>query len=64
VPDVETILVAVGGGLITGIAAWYASRIEIVGVEPSAAPPSRGRWRLLEALQGGIATSLTKEIVP
>ena len=28
------------GGLIAGIAAWYASRIVIVGVEPSAAPCS------------------------
>jgi threonine dehydratase len=38
-PDIDTLLVAVGGGgLIAGIAAWYASRINIVGVEPSAAP--------------------------
>src|SRR5215813_517829 len=37
--DVETLLVAVGGGgLIAGIAAWYASRIKIVGVEPFASP--------------------------
>jgi threonine dehydratase len=27
-----------GGGLIGGIAAWYASRIKLVGVEPEAAP--------------------------
>jgi threonine dehydratase len=38
-PSIETLLVAVGGGgLIAGIAAWYAGRIKIVGVEPFAAP--------------------------
>jgi len=44
VPDVETLLVAVGGGgLIGGIAAWFADRVErrtlkIIGVEPTLAP--------------------------
>lgn len=34
-PDLDTLLVAVGGGgLIGGIAAWYESRIKVVGVEP------------------------------
>ncbi len=34
-PDLDTLLVAVGGGgLIGGIAAWYQSSIKIVGVEP------------------------------
>ena len=34
-PDLDTLLVAVGGGgLIGGIAAWYESRVKIVGVEP------------------------------
>jgi threonine dehydratase len=38
-PDIDTLLVAVGGGgLIGGIAAWYAGRIRIVAVEPEAAP--------------------------
>ena len=38
-PDIDTLLVAVGGGgLIGGIAAWYAGRINVVGVEPEAAP--------------------------
>ncbi len=38
-PDLETLLVAVGGGgLIGGIAAWYDRRIAIVGVEPEGAP--------------------------
>jgi threonine dehydratase len=38
-PDIDTLLVAVGGGgLIGGIAAWYGGRIRVVGVEPEAAP--------------------------
>jgi threonine dehydratase len=38
-PALDTLLVAVGGGgLIGGIAAWYAGRVKIVGVEPEAAP--------------------------
>ena len=38
-PDLDTLLVAVGGGgLIGGIAAWYGGRIRVVGVEPEAAP--------------------------
>ena len=47
-PDVDTLLVSVGGGgLIAGIAAWYAGRIKIVGVEPFAAPT------LTRALEAG-----------
>ena len=58
-PDLDTLLVAVGGGgLIGGIAGWYGSRIRIVGVEPEAAPTL---YRALEAGEpvdapaGGIA---------
>jgi threonine dehydratase len=48
VPDLDTLLVAVGGGgLIGGIAAWYAGRIKIIGVEPEAAPT------LARALEAG-----------
>jgi threonine dehydratase len=36
---VDTILIAVGGGgLIGGVAAWYQSRVRVVGVEPELAP--------------------------
>ncbi len=36
-PALDTVLVAVGGaGLIGGIAAWYASDVKVVGVEPTA----------------------------
>src|SRR5437763_1288420 len=38
-PGLDSLLVAVGGGgLIGGIAAWYAGRLKIIGVEPEAAP--------------------------
>ena len=38
-PDIDTLLVAVGGGgLIGGIATWYGRRLKVVGVEPEAAP--------------------------
>ena len=35
----DTVLVAVGGGgLIAGVAAWYAGRVKVVGVEPTTCP--------------------------
>ncbi len=47
-PNLDTLLVAVGGGgLIGGVAAWYSGRIRIIGVEPEAAPT------LTMALQAG-----------
>ena len=34
-PDLDTVLVAVGGGgLIAGICAWYAGRVKVIAVEP------------------------------
>ena len=37
-PDLDILLVAVGGGgLIGGIASWYAGRIRVIAVEPSSA---------------------------
>jgi threonine dehydratase len=56
---VTTLLVAVGGGgLIAGIAAWYAGRIRIVGVEPVQAPTltrALEAGRPIDAEAGGIA---------
>ena len=47
-PDIDTLLVSVGGGgLIAGVAAWYAGRIKVIGVEPFASPT------LTKALQAG-----------
>src|SRR5258706_4751835 len=48
VPDLDTLLVAVGGGgLIGGILAWYAGKIRIIAVEPDKAPT------LTRALEAG-----------
>ncbi len=45
---VDTVLVSVGGGgLIGGVAAWFAGAITVVGVEPESAPT------LTEALKAG-----------
>lgn len=47
-PDLDTVLVAVGGGgLISGIASWWAGRVKVVGVEPE------GSRALHAALQAG-----------
>jgi threonine dehydratase len=47
-PDLDTLVVAVGGGgLIGGIAAWYAGTARVIGVEPEGAPT------LTEALRAG-----------
>jgi threonine dehydratase len=59
VPALDTLLVAVGGGgLIGGIAAWYAGRIKVVGVEPFAAPTltkALAAGRPVDAEAGGVA---------
>jgi threonine dehydratase len=58
-PDIDTLLVAVGGGgLIGGIAAWYAGSVSVVGVEPEAAPTlakALEAGRPVDAEAGGIA---------
>jgi threonine dehydratase len=58
-PGLDTLLVAVGGGgLIGGIAAWYAGSIRIVGVEPEAAPTlskALAAGQPVDAEAGGIA---------
>jgi threonine dehydratase len=58
-PALHTLLVAVGGGgLIGGIAAYYEGRVEVVGVEPAAAPTlteARRAGTPVDAEAGGIA---------
>jgi threonine dehydratase len=58
-PDVDSVLVAVGGGgLIGGIAAWYAARVKVVGVESDGAPTLRAAFAAgepVDAPAGGIA---------
>jgi threonine dehydratase len=58
-PDLDTLLVAVGGGgLLGGIAAWYAGKIELIGVEPEASPTLANALRAgrpVDSPAGGIA---------
>jgi threonine dehydratase len=58
-PQLDTLLVAVGGGgLIGGIAAWYGGRVQLIGVEPEAAPTlarALEAGRPVDAEAGGIA---------
>jgi len=58
-PTLDTLLVAVGGGgLIGGIAAWYAGGISVIGVEPEASPTlakALEAGRPVDAETGGIA---------
>ena len=59
VPRLDALLVAVGGGgLIGGIAAWYAGRVPVVGVEPEEAPTLAHALRAgkpVDAPAGGVA---------
>lgn len=58
-PQLDTLLVAVGGGgLIGGIAAWYRGKTKIIGVEPETAPTlyrALEAGRPVDAEAGGIA---------
>ena len=58
-PEIDTLLVAVGGGgLIGGIATWTAGRLKLVGVEPELAPTlfrALAAGRPVDAEAGGVA---------
>jgi threonine dehydratase len=58
-PRLDTLLVSVGGGgLIGGLAAWYAGKIKLIGVEPEAAPTLANALhagRPVDSPAGGIA---------
>ena len=58
-PDLDTLLVAVGGGgLIGGIAAWYQGGVKVVAVESDGAPTLRDAFAAgepVDAPAGGIA---------
>jgi threonine dehydratase len=58
-PRLDSLLVAVGGGgLIGGIAAWYAGKTTLIGVEPEAAPTlarAMEAGRPVDSPAGGIA---------
>ena len=58
-PGLDTVLAPVGGGgLISGIAAWYGGRARVVGVEPGTAPTlwsARKAGEPVDAPAGGVA---------
>lgn len=58
-PELDTVLMGVGGGgLLAGVAAYYAGRTKVVGVEPEAAPTltrALEAGRPVDAEAGGIA---------
>jgi threonine dehydratase len=57
--DLDTVLVAVGGGgLLGGIAAWYGGAVRLIGVEPELAPTltrALEAGRPVDAEAGGLA---------
>jgi len=58
-PDIDTLLVSVGGGgLIAGIAGWFTGRVRVIGVEPFASPTltkALEAGRPIDADAGGLA---------
>lgn len=58
-PQLDTVLVAVGGGgLIGGVASWYQNRVKVVSVEPTEAPTLQralSAGRPVDSPAGGIA---------
>ena len=58
-PQLDSLLVAVGGGgLIGGIAAWYAGRVKLISVEPELAPTlsmAMAAGRPVDSPAGGVA---------
>jgi len=67
-PQLDTLLVAVGGGgLIAGVAAWFEGRVRVIGVEPEAAPTltrALAAGKPVDAEMGGIAADslATKQV--
>ena len=58
-PNLDSVLVAVGGGgLIGGVASWYQNKTKVIAVEPQAAPTLHNALRAghpVDAPAGGIA---------
>lgn len=58
-PELDTVLLAVGGGgLIAGVAAWFAGDARVIGVEPESAPTLAGALKAgkpIDVEVGGVA---------
>ncbi|MGC2743406.1 MAG: threonine/serine dehydratase [Candidatus Angelobacter sp.] len=59
VRSLDSVLIAVGGGgLIGGVAAWYQTRVHVIGVEPECAPTlhkSLAAGQVVDVDTGGVA---------
>ncbi len=56
VPDLDSVLIAVGGGgLISGVAAWFSGRVKVIAVEP------QGSRALHAALEAGAPVDVSVE---
>ncbi|HEY1351190.1 MAG TPA: threonine/serine dehydratase [Ktedonobacteraceae bacterium] len=55
VPDLDTVLLAVGGGgLIAGAALWFGGRVRLIGVEPATAPGMTAALKAGEPVDTGV----------
>lgn len=58
-PDLDTVLVPVGGGgLISGVASYFGAEVTVIGVEPDGAPTlfaAREAGQIVDAAAGSIA---------
>lgn len=61
IPEVDTVLVAVGGGgLVGGIASWFRTEVRVIAVEPELCPTlhaARQAGRPVDVEVGGVASS-------
>ena len=59
VPGLDTVLVPVGGGgLLAGVASWFAGDVQVIGVEPEGAPTlsyARAAGQPVDAPAGSVA---------
>jgi threonine dehydratase len=64
-PEIDTVLVAVGGGgLIGGIAGWYEGRIKVVAVEPDGAPTLRDAFAAGEPVDAPTGSVAADSLAP
>ena len=64
-PDVDTVLVAIGGGgLIAGIAAWFRGDVRVVGVEPEACPTMHAALKAGEPVDVAVGGTAADSLGP
>jgi threonine dehydratase len=64
-PDAPCVLASVGGGgLLGGIAAWYAGRAQVVGAEPEGAPTLTGAMRAGRPVDAEVGSIAVDSLAP